>query len=259
MKDSSISSKAENVRKALQELGDPIKADFLAGFFKTGPGEYAEGDVFLGITVPNQRKIAKQHKDLPLPEIEILLRSPIHEERLTSLFILCDQFEKGDEKVRKSVHQFYLKNLKHVNNWDLVDLSARVLIGDYLLNKDRKILYRLAKSKNLWERRISVLSTYAFIRTKDFKDILRISKELLQDPEDLIHKAVGWMLREVGNRDLRIELGFLDRYAATMPRTMLRYAIEKFPETLKKKYMAAGKAAKAVPKKKRPSKKILYP
>ncbi|TGM58299.1 DNA alkylation repair protein [Leptospira adleri] len=250
MKDFSISPKAEDVRKALQELSDPNKADFLSRFFKTGPGEYADGDIFLGITVPNQRKIAKQYKDLSLKEAEVLLQSPIHEERLTSLFILCYQFEKGDVKLKKQLHQFYLKNLKYVNNWDLVDLSSRVLIGDYLLDKDRTILYRLAKSKNLWERRISVLSTYALIRAKDFKDILKISETLIKDKEDLIQKAVGWMLREVGNRDRAVEVVFLDRFAERMPRTMLRYAIEKFPEDLKRKYMAAGKNPKPNPKKK---------
>ncbi|MBM9499046.1 DNA alkylation repair protein [Leptospira sp. 201903071] len=246
MKNSTLA--AESVQGALQKLGDPSKAQFLTRFFKTGAGEYAEGDVFLGITVPNQRKIAKQHKGLPLKEIEILLRSPIHEERLTSLFILCERFKKGDEKDRKSFHEFYLKNLKHVNNWDLVDLSARVLIGEFLLDKDRKILYRLAKSKNLWERRISVLSTYAFIRVNDFQDILDIAERLLNDQEDLIHKAVGWMLREVGNRDQKMEIGFLDRFAEKMPRTMLRYAIEKFPDSLKKKYMASGKNPKQTTK-----------
>ncbi|MBM9577069.1 DNA alkylation repair protein [Leptospira sp. 201903070] len=248
MKDSLIVSKAENVRKTLQELGDPIKARFLSRFFKTAPGEYAEGDIFLGVTVPNQRKIAKQHKTLPLKEIEILLQSEIHEERLTSLFILCEQFEKGDEKNRKTLHQFYLKHLKKVNNWDLVDLSARVLIGEFLLDKDRKILYQLAKSKNLWEKRISVLSTYAFIRKGDFKDIINLSELLLNDKEDLIHKAVGWMLREVGNRDKKNEIAFLDRFADKMPRTMLRYSIEKFPDSLKKKYMASGKSSKPNPK-----------
>ncbi|RHX83693.1 DNA alkylation repair protein [Leptospira stimsonii] len=250
MKDSPVIPKAESVQRALQELGDPVKADFLSGYFKTGPGDYAEGDIFLGITVPIQRKIAKRYEGLPLKEIEILLRSPIHEERLTSLFILCDQFEKAEEKERKQLHQFYVKNLKYVNNWDLVDLSSRILIGEYLIDKDRSLLYQLVESKNLWERRVSILSTYAFIRRNDFKEILKIAKILLKDKEDLIHKAVGWMLREVGNRDKKPEIDFLDRYASIMPRTMLRYAIEKFPETLKKKYRNAGKKSKPTPKKK---------
>ncbi|RHX80841.1 DNA alkylation repair protein [Leptospira yasudae] len=247
--------KAGDVQKALQKLSDPIKADFLTRFFKTGPGEYAEGDVFLGIVVPDQRKIAKAHKDLPLEEIELLLRSPIHEERLTSLFILCNRFAKANETERKALHAFYLKHLKHVDNWDLVDLSSRVLIGEFLLDKDRKILYKLSESSNLWERRISILSTYAFIRNGDFKDTLKISKLLLNDSEDLIHKGVGWMLREVGNRDLKTETDFLDKYAEQMPRTMLRYAIEKLPEALKRKYMNSGKKENSSPKKK-VSKKI---
>ncbi|XDD51115.1 DNA alkylation repair protein [Leptospira sp. WS92.C1] len=248
---------AKDVQKALQKLEDPIKANFLAGFFKTGQGDYAEGDIFLGIVVPNQRKIAKLYKNLPLEEIKILLHSPIHEERLTSLFILCDQFKRADPKIQKKLHEFYLKNLKQVNNWDLVDLSARILIGDYLLKRNRKILYKLAKSKNLWERRIAILSTYAFIKMGEFEDTLKIAKELLTDSEDLIQKGVGWMLREVGNQNFETEIFFLEKNADKMPRTMLRYSIEKFPENLKKKFMKYGKKESVISRKKRNVKKTI--
>ncbi|MDV6237559.1 DNA alkylation repair protein [Leptospira ellisii] len=243
---------ASDVKKELRRLADPIKADFLAGFFKTGPGQYAEGDVFLGIVVPEQRKIAKRFRNLPLDEIRILLNSPVHEERLTSLFILCDRFSKATPREKKEIHGFYLENLEQVNNWDLVDLSSRVLIGEYLRDKDRRILYRLAKSKRLWDRRIAIVSTYGLILAGEFEDTIRIAEILLCDKEDLIHKAAGWMLREVADRDRETTLRFLDSHADKMPRTMLRYTIEKFPDSLKKKYMAAGKPAVSAGKKPEP-------
>ncbi|MDP2638812.1 MAG: DNA alkylation repair protein, partial [Candidatus Azambacteria bacterium] len=181
----------------LNVLANPEKAKFVAGYFKTGKGQYGEGDVFLGLTVPAQRKIAKKYLNLTLLDLEKLIHNKIHEHRLTGLMILYKKFNKAQEKERKKIYKFYLKNTKWVNNWDLVDLSAREIIGGYLLDKNRKILYKLAKSNNLWERRIAVISTFAFIRNRDFKDTLKIAEILLHDKHDLIHKAVGWMLREI--------------------------------------------------------------
>jgi 3-methyladenine DNA glycosylase AlkD len=223
---------------------NPSKAKLLARFFKTGKGEYGEGDVFLGLMVPQQRGIAREFTDLSLAEIKILLESEVHEKRLIGLLILVERMRKADAKGQKEIFKFYLKNTRRINNWDLVDLSAPRIAGAYLADKDRAILNRLARSKNLWERRIAVLATFWFIRDADFADALAIGEILLHDEHDLIHKAVGWMLREVGKKDLKVEEDFLrqnDRYK-TMPRTMLRYAIEKFPEAKRKKYLA-GKMA----------------
>jgi len=218
-------------------LSDPLQAKNLQRFFKMRKGEYGENDKFLGIKVPVQRKIAKKHKDISLGEIQELLKSKIHEYRLIALFLLIDKFERGDKELRTKIYKFYLKNSKNINNWDLVDLSAPKIVGEYLLDKPRDILYKLAKSENLWEKRISVLSTLAFIRNGDFVDVLKISKILLNDEHDLIHKSVGWMLREVGNRNIEEEEKFLKKYYKKMPRTMLRYAIEKFPEQKRLKYL----------------------
>jgi 3-methyladenine DNA glycosylase AlkD len=228
---------AKEVSKQLSLFADPGKAIFLQRFFKTGPGEYAEGDRFLGVTVPNQRKIARQFKVLPFPEALKLLKSKWHEERLTALFILVNQFEKGSLAEQKQIYDLYLKHTAHINNWDLVDSSAHQIVGGWLLERSRKPLYKLARSKSLWERRISIIATYHFIKQEDFKDTLAISEILLKDDEDLIHKAVGWMLREVGNRDHPLEVSFLKRHSHEMPRTMLRYAIEKFPEKLRKEFL----------------------
>ncbi|PJZ69597.1 DNA alkylation repair protein [Leptospira perolatii] len=232
-----LESKATQVISELQSFAKPEKVKILSGFFKTGKGEYGEGDMFLGISIPEQRKVAKQHAWLRLEEIPTLITSKYHEIRMTGLLILCERFPKEDGKGKKKIHQFYLKYLKYVNNWDFVDLSARILIGEYLLDKDRALVYKLAKSKNLWEKRISILTTYAFIRKNQFKDTIQICEILVYDSHDLIQKAVGWMLREVGNRDLKTETIFLDKYASSMPRTTLRYAIEKFPKKLKEHYM----------------------
>jgi 3-methyladenine DNA glycosylase AlkD len=227
----------KSLRKVLKKQSNPEQAKIYLRFFKTGRGEYGEGDKFVGVKVPVSRKIAKQFKDLSLAEIQALLNSKIHEERLIALFILIEQFRKADEAAKKFIYNFYLKNLERVNNWDLVDLSAEKIIGSFLLNGDHKILYKLARSKNLWERRIAIMSTFYFIKSKSFETTLNISNILLSDKHDLIHKAVGWMLREIGNRDLRVEEDYLKKNYKNMPRTMLRYAIEKFPENKRQAYL----------------------
>ena len=232
-----------NLKSDLQKLANPQKAKNYARFFKTGKGEYGEGDKFLGVVVPRQRKVAVKYKDFDLKDLQELLSTNIHEYRLTALFILVSQYKrsKNDEKKRRAVVNFYLKNIKNVNNWDLVDSSAYYILGDYLLEKkDRSILYKLAKAKNLWERRIAIISTFAFIRAGRFIDTLKISEILLNDKHDLIHKAVGWMLREIGKRDEKIEEEFLQKYYRQMPRTMLRYAIEKFWEQKRKQYLTGA-------------------
>lgn len=221
----------------LQKLANPQKAKDLQRFFKTGKGEYGEGDIFLGIIVPEQRKIAKKYSNMTLKDLQKLLSSRTHEHRLTALFILIQTYNKSDDKGRKRIFNFYLKNMKHINNWDLVDLSAGKILGAYLLDKDRSVLHRLAESDNLWERRIAIMSTFYFIRNGQFEDTLNISGILLTDRHDLIHKAVGWMLREIGKRDQGAEENFLDKYYRTMPRTMLRYAIERFDEKKRKYYL----------------------
>lgn len=224
------------LKSDLKKLGSKEKAQHHMQFFKTQKGEYGEGDQFIGVTVPEQRTIAKKYKDLSLTDIESLLHSDIHEHRLTALFIMVYQFKKGDNEKQKHIVDMYIKNAKRINNWDLVDSSAPYILGPYLLDKDRKIVYKLAKSRNLWEQRIGIMSTFAFIKDHDYKDTLEISKMLLHHKHDLIHKAVGWMLREVGNRDKKTEEAFLKKYYKSMNRTMLRYAVEKFPENIRKKY-----------------------
>ena len=227
----------EQIKEELNKLADPQKAKLLAGFFKTGKGEYGEGDLFMGIMVPNQRIIAGKFGELSLPDIEELLHSKYHEQRLTALFILVKKFKKADEKLREKIIKLYLKNYLYINNWDLVDLSAPRTLGAYLEDKNRTILFELAKSDNLWKKRIAVLATFWFISKGDFTDSLKIAKILLNDKHDLIHKAVGWMLREIGKRDQEIEEKFLKTHYRTMPRTMLRYAIEKFSEEKRKFYL----------------------
>lgn len=224
-----------NLKSDLKKLADPEQAKHLARFFKTGKGEYGEGDIFLGIKVPDQRKVAKEYTNLSLKDIQILLKSKIHEHRFVTLLILIDKYNKTDNK--EEIVNIYLKNAKNVNNWDLVDLSAHKILGDYLLDKDRKILYKLAKSRNLWEKRIAIISTFAFINKNQFDDTLQISEILLNDKHDLIHKAVGWMLREVGKKKQSVEEKFLKQHYKKMPRTMLRYAIEKFDDNKRKFYM----------------------
>ncbi len=227
----------ENLKKSLKENSNSEQAKLLQRFFKTGKGEYGEGDVFIGLKVPVQRKIAKENSDLTFDELKILIESKIHEERLTALLILVSRFPKSGEVEKKKIFNFYISNKSHINNWDLVDLSAPNIVGDFLLNKNKEMLYKMARSKNLWDKRISVLSTFRFIKENDFKVSLDISKILLKEDHDLIHKAVGWMLREIGKRNLEAEEKFLKENYKQMPRTMLRYAIEKFPESKRKKYL----------------------
>jgi 3-methyladenine DNA glycosylase AlkD len=222
-----------------EKLANAEQSVILQRFFKTGKGQYGYGDIFLGLKVPVQRTLAKTYRDLPLPEVVSLLQSKIHEHRLTALMIFILKYQKADTKAKKEIFNLYLKHRKHVNNWDLVDLSAPNIAGDYLLDKDRDILYTLANSKSLWDKRIAILATFEFIKNGDAKDTFQIAEILLKDEHDLIHKAVGWMLREAGKRiGQSTEETFLKKHYRHMPRTMLRYAIERFPEPLKKKYMA---------------------
>ncbi|TSC96213.1 MAG: putative DNA alkylation repair enzyme [Parcubacteria group bacterium Athens1014_10] len=225
------------LKKELDKLSSPRQAKISQRFFKTNKGEYGEGDIFLGVKVPVQRKIAKNYQSLSLQDIKTLLNSEIHEYRLTSLFILIAQYKKENARKKEKIFNLYLKNARQINNWDLVDLSAPNIIGDYLLDKPKIILLKLAKSKNLWEKRIAILATYAFIKNNKFNDALKISKILLNDNHDLIHKATGWMLREIGKRNQKIEERFLKKHYKKMPRTMLRYAIEKFDESKRKFYL----------------------
>lgn len=232
----------EKFKAEYEKLANPAQAKILSGFFKTGSGQYGEGDIFLGIKTPVQREAIKKYYDLDFKDLQELLDSKIHEYRLSAVFILVKQFEKalkaGDEKLQEIIYKFYLKNSRNINNWDLVDLSAPNIVGRCLLAKNREILYTLVKSKNLWERRIAMLSTLTFLREKDFKDVIKIAEILLKDEHDLIHKAAGWMLREAGKRDKKVLLNFLDKHSKIMPRTMLRYSIEKLSEAEKKKYLA---------------------
>ena len=230
-------STLKSLKKELKSKASPEIAKNLQRFFKTGPGEYGEGDIFLGLKVGGSREIAKKYQDLSLKETEKLLHSKIHEERLVALLILIHKFQTDKEDLKEKIFKLYLKNTKYINNWDLVDLSAHKIIGEYLRDKSKKILYKLAKSENLWERRIAVLSTFHFIGNNEFKESLKISKLLLKDKHDLIHKAVGWMLREIGKRSIAIEEKFLKIHYKKMPRTMLRYAIERFPEKRRKAYL----------------------
>jgi 3-methyladenine DNA glycosylase AlkD len=227
----------QKIQKYLRQFANKEKARLLQGFFKTGPGQYGEGDKFLGVMVPNIRRTVKEFADAPLAEVLKLLRSSFHEERLLALLLLVHQFEKGDEGLRKWIYTRYLKNMKYINNWDLVDLSAPKIVGPYLERSSRSLLYRFVRSKNLWERRIAILATFPFIRKGDFGDALALAEALLDDDHDLMHKAVGWMLREVGKKDVAVLEIFIRKYYGRMPRTALRYAIERFPEAKRQKYL----------------------
>jgi 3-methyladenine DNA glycosylase AlkD len=239
--------KAADVRKELQSMADPDKAAILQRFFKTGPRQYGEGDIFIGVIVPQSRQVAKKFSQLPLGEVRTLLYSRIHEERLVALLILAWRYSstsRSSRKEKEEIVNFYLDNIKQVNNWDLVDLSAPNILGAHLLvdRDDRRLLlYRLAESENVWERRIAILATHYFIRNGDFSDTLKIAEMLLQDRHDLIHKAAGWMLREVGKRDAAAEEAFLEKHCSVMPRTMLRYAIERLPESKRHRYMISDR------------------
>ncbi len=230
--------RAADVVKALQQVASPERAKNSEWFFKAGPGQYGEGDVFIGVTVPNQRKVARQYADLSFGEVEKLLLSPVHEERLTGLLILVYRFKKLDEQARGEIYDFYMAHTKRVNNWDLVDSSASNIVGAYLADKDRAVLYELARSDNLWERRIAIIATAHFISLGENKDTFAIAEILVGDTHDLIHKAVGWMLREVGKScGQEVEEEFLKKHYRVMPRTMLRYAIERFDEPLRQQYL----------------------
>jgi len=235
---------ARVVQMELRGLGTPTKAKASAWFFKTGEGHYGHGDIFYGVSVPEQRRVAKKYKDLAFTEIRKLLASPIHECRLTALLILVGQYQHADRQERGRIAKFYLAGTKRVNNWDLVDSSASYILGAELVDKNRRILYKLARSKKLWERRIAIVSTHAFIRHDDLGDTFRVAEILMRDTHDLIHKATGWMLREAGKRDTRALELFLQKNARHMPRTMLRYAIEKFPEQKRKAYLSIPSAVK---------------
>ncbi len=225
---------------ALKGLGTLERAKSSARFFKSEPGQYGYGDKFLGVTVPEQRAVAKHFKFMPLQEIDKALQSEWHEVRLTTLFVLVDQFNKASSDDEEKLLELYLENTGRVNNWDLVDSSAPQILGNYLVDRPekRKVLYHLAKSKVLWEQRIAVVANMALIQNNEFNEILEISKRLLNHKHDLIHKATGWMLREMGDRNINLLCDFLDEHATSMPRTMLRYSIEKFPQTLRETYMS---------------------
>lgn len=229
--------KAKEIQQELEQYIDPVKREYLPNFFKTGKGQYGEGDKFLGIVVPNTRIVAKRHKDAPFEVMAELLQSEWHECRLCALLMLVERFKKCDESGKKEIFDFYLTQTTRINNWDLVDLSAPGIVGEYLKDKPRDVLYRLADSALLWDQRIAVVSTYTLIKNNDFIDILALSERLLYHKHDLMQKAVGWMLREMGKRDKDLLVQFLEKYCKTMPRTTLRYAIEKFPEDERKEFM----------------------
>ncbi len=225
------------IQDELKQISNKEIAEHSQRFFKTGKGQYGYGDIFLGIRVPVLRKLAKIYSQISIDDAAQLLTSKFHEQRLLSLLILVAIFKKANDKDRKSIYTLYLENTKYINNWDLVDLSAEHIVGAWLYQADKKPIYKLAESEILWERRISIMSTFHYIKHNEFTDSLKISKILLHDKEDLIHKAVGWMLREIGKRDIVTEEKFLKKHYLKMPRTMLRYAIEKFPQSKRKRYL----------------------
>ena len=229
-----------SVRRDIRKLARPERARSNESFFKTGRGEYGEGDRFLGVTVPQLRVLAREYRDMPLKYVAALLQSRWHEERLLALLILVRQYVRADMRARRSIHQLYLRNTRSINNWDLVDSSAPHIVGAWLFTRSRAPLRRLARSSSLWERRIAIIATQFFIRNGDLEETFRIADLLLQDHHDLIHKAVGWMLREAGNRNPTAERSYLETRYPRMPRTMLRYAIEKFPEAERRRYLAGA-------------------
>lgn len=234
---------SSQIIEELKALATPEKAKKAAYFFKTGKGEYGEGDQFIGITNPENRKVAKKYFHVGFPVIEALLASPIHEVRMCGSMILVIKFERSKKipDIQKAVVNFYLQHIRAFNNWDLVDLSCYKILGAWLKDRDKSLLYTLAKSENLWKQRIAIISTMSFIKNDDFNTTLELSEYLLHHPHDLMHKAVGWMLREIGKRDLKTEEVFLQQHYKSMPRTMLRYAIEKFPENNRQAYLKGTK------------------
>jgi 3-methyladenine DNA glycosylase AlkD len=228
---------ATAISRKLRSRANPASVAILQSFFKTGPGQYGEGDRFIGAKVPVIRAVCRECRDAPLAEIQKLLRSPIHEERVLALLMFVDAFEAGDEPAQRRIYDLYLANTAFINNWDLVDCSAGQIVGGWLQGRSTAPLTRLARSKSLWERRIAIIATFDGIRRGDFDDTFRIADLLLHDDHDLIHKAVGWLLREVGKRDGAAERAFLKGRYKTMPRTMLRYAIERFPEAERQRYL----------------------
>ena len=227
----------KEIKEKLQKLANKKRAAQSRRYFKTGPGEYGEGDIFVGIRVPELRKLSRAYRDIPLEATEILLNSPIHEERLLALLILVMKYAGSDAGEQKRIYTLYLKNTRFVNNWDLVDASAHYIVGPFLMDKNKRPLYRLAASKSIWDRRIAIMSTFHYIRQNIYSETLKIADTLISDQEDLIHKAVGWMLREIGKRDLQTEEKFLRPRYKAMPRTMLRYAIERFPAGKRQRYL----------------------
>lgn len=229
----------EQIIEALKDKAIPEKALFFPRFFKTGPGEYGEGDLFLGVTVPVQRQIAKQFfKEISLEELTLLIQHPFHEVRLTGLLALVYRFEKTKSELeQKELVDFYLSHLDHVNNWDLVDSSCHQILGDFYCKREKELFYELADSGHLWRQRVAMISSYFWIKKGEFADALALAGRLKNHPHDLMHKAVGWMLREIGNRNFEVELEFLKKHYRTMPRTALRYAIEKFPEDLRQDFL----------------------
>ena len=231
----------QEARDTLREFASETDAKHLQRFFKTSPGEYGEGDRFLGVRVPATRKVARMFRAMPLTDAQTLLASEVHEERLLALLIMIGRYQCGTANQKQDIFDLYLANTRHINNWDLVDVSAEHVVGAHLWDKSRASLSNLARSADLWERRIAVMATFHFIKKNQFDETLRIAELLLSDSHDLIHKAVGWMLREIGKRDLDAEEDFLRRHHQHMPRTMLRYAIEKFPEDKRRRYLLKGR------------------
>jgi 3-methyladenine DNA glycosylase AlkD len=225
------------IRARLQKLGTKKRAKGSQRYFKTGPGEYGDGDIFIGVTVPELRRLATEYQSITLREVIQLLRSTIHEERLLALLLLVRAYAKADARTKKHIYDLYLENTHYINNWDLVDASAMHIVGAFLVGKSKKTLHNLTRSNNLWERRIAVMATFHFIKYGEFAASLAIARTLLSDEEDLIHKAVGWMLREIGKRDIQVEEQFLKKHYKRIPRTMLRYAIEQFPEAKRQRYL----------------------
>jgi 3-methyladenine DNA glycosylase AlkD len=231
----------QSLRNAVRQLADPVDASFLQRFFKTGPGEYGAGDKFLGLRVPTLRRLVREYRDLDHDLVLEMLVSEWHEERLLALMLLVDQYVRGDDLRRDRIHRAYLGHTRYINNWDLVDASAERIIGPHLEARNIELLERLARSDNIWERRIAIISTFHFIKRDEFRPTLKIAELLLRDTHDLIHKAVGWMLREVGKRNRTVEDKFLKKHYRTMPRTMLRYAIERHPEKTRKRYLTRSR------------------